>query len=140
MDRWGQPDIYQQARESAAAEAAESRQADGPLSLEAADGKQDQISVPLGTFRHCFECQTCTNVCPVVANYENPVEALGLLPHQIMHSLGLGLVSEAMGAGMAWDCLTCYQCQEHCPQRVPVADILYELRNKSFAELLRKSS
>ena len=140
LTRQGQADIYQQARNLVAPEAAERRRATEPLSLAEADGEQPQISVPAGTFRHCFECQTCTNVCPVVANFENPMEALGLLPHQIMHSLGLGLVRDAMGADMTWNCLTCYQCQEQCPQKVPVADLLYELRNKSFSDLLGKSS
>jgi heterodisulfide reductase subunit C/nitrate reductase gamma subunit len=81
------------------------------------------------TFANCFVCQNCTNVCPVVALFENPEEALGLLPHQIMACLGLGLVEPARGNRMIWDCLTCYQCQEHCPQGVQVADLLYELKN-----------
>jgi heterodisulfide reductase subunit C len=35
----------------------------------------------------------------------------------------------ASGPNMLWDCVTCYQCQEHCPQQVKVTDILYELKN-----------
>ena len=81
------------------------------------------------TFRACFSCQNCTTVCPVVAVSENPEETLGLLPHQIMCSLGLGLTDMACGANMIWDCVTCYQCQEHCPQLVEVTDILYQLKN-----------
>ena len=81
-------------------------------------------------FRYCFQCQTCSNVCPVVASYEHPGQALGLLPHQIMYSLELGLVDQALAASMTWECATCYQCQQHCPQGVPVADLLYELRNQ----------
>jgi len=81
------------------------------------------------TFRACFSCQNCTTVCPVVAVCEKPEETLGLLPHQIMCSLGLGLTDMACGAGMIWDCVTCYQCQEHCPQLVEVTDILYQLKN-----------
>ena len=84
-----------------------------------------------GTFSACFECQTCTNVCPVVSNYPNPKEKLNLLPHQIMHSLGLGLRDQALGAGMVWDCLTCYLCQEACPQGVRVTDIFWELKNRA---------
>ncbi len=80
-------------------------------------------------FANCFVCQNCTNICPVVAVYENPEEVLGLLPHQIMTSLGLGLIDPARGNRMIWDCLTCYQCQEHCPQGVKVTDLLYELKN-----------
>lgn len=81
------------------------------------------------TFRACFTCQNCTTVCPVVAACDNPEETLGLLPHQIMCSLGLGLTDMACGANMIWDCVTCYQCQEHCPQLVEVTDILYQLKN-----------
>lgn len=97
--------------------------------------KDMTVSLQAETFSSCFECQTCTNVCPVVGNYENPRETLGLLPHQIMHSLGLGLENEALGNQMIWDCLTCYMCQEHCPQGVQVTDVLYELKNRAYARL-----
>ena len=82
------------------------------------------------TFAYCFSCENCTNVCPVVMNYEKPEQVLDLLPHQIMRSIGLGLENLALGSNMLWDCVTCYQCQEHCPQNVKVTDILYELKNK----------
>jgi heterodisulfide reductase subunit C len=81
------------------------------------------------TFSHCFSCQSCSTVCPVVGNYNDPEQVLGLLPHQIMCCLGLGLTEMATGAKMIWDCLTCYQCQENCPQQVEVCDLLYKLKN-----------
>ncbi len=84
------------------------------------------------TFSSCFECQTCTNACPVVANFDNPGETLDLVPHQIMHAMGLGLTDMAEGARMIWDCVTCYKCQEQCPQGVMVTDIFYELKNRAF--------
>ena len=83
-----------------------------------------------GTFSYCFSCENCTNVCPVVMNYEKPEQVLDLLPHQMMRSIGLGLENLALGSNMLWDCVTCYQCQEHCPQNVKVTDIFYELKNK----------
>jgi heterodisulfide reductase subunit C len=92
-----------------------------------------------GTFSYCFGCQTCTTVCPVVAEYENPLQTLGLLPHQIMNCLGLGLVEMATGPRMLWDCVTCYQCQENCPQNVEVTDIFFQLKNIA-ANNVRKSS
>ncbi|MDT8285313.1 MAG: 4Fe-4S dicluster domain-containing protein, partial [Thermovirgaceae bacterium] len=82
-------------------------------------------------FSYCFACENCTTVCPVVGNYENPQEVLGLLPHQIMRSVGLGIKDLALGSMMLWDCVTCYQCQEHCPQGVHVTDILYVLKNQA---------
>jgi heterodisulfide reductase subunit C/nitrate reductase gamma subunit len=87
------------------------------------------------TFAHCFACENCTTVCPVVQAYDNPQEAVGLLPHQIMRSLGLGIRDLALGAPMLWSCLTCYQCQEHCPQGVKVTDVLYELKNQAVREV-----
>jgi heterodisulfide reductase subunit C len=90
--------------------------------------------VPANTFSYCFGCQNCTTVCPVVGAYEDPQEALGLLPHQIMWCLGSGLIEAASSCAMIWDCVTCYQCQEHCPQKVNVADLLYELKNRAFKD------
>ncbi|MBT8371603.1 MAG: 4Fe-4S dicluster domain-containing protein, partial [Deltaproteobacteria bacterium] len=81
------------------------------------------------TFSHCFSCQSCTTVCPVVGNYDHPEQVVGLLPHQIMGCLGLGLTEMAAGAKMIWDCLTCYKCQENCPQQVEVCDLLFDLKN-----------
>ena len=86
------------------------------------------------SFSYCFSCENCTTVCPVVQAFENPQESVGLLPHQIMRSLGLGLKDLALGSPMLWNCLTCYQCQEHCPQGVKVTDVLYELKNMAVRE------
>ena len=93
------------------------------------------LSSQATTYSYCFSCQNCSTVCPVVGNYENPQEALGLLPHQIMRSVGLGLKDLAFGSKMLWDCVTCYQCQEHCPQGVKVTDVLYELKNLALKEI-----
>ena len=86
------------------------------------------------TFSYCFSCENCTNVCPVVMNYEEPEKQIDLLPHQMMRSLGLGLESLALGSNMLWDCVTCYQCQEHCPQNVKITDIFYDLKNRVAKE------
>jgi heterodisulfide reductase subunit C len=108
-----------------------------PLSVR--EGKAGPLNQPPKdpTFAHCFGCQNCTTVCPVVWTYENPEEVLGLLPHQIMCCLGLGLVEMATGPRMLWDCVTCYQCQEHCPQNVKVTDLLYDLKNMAVGNLKR---
>jgi heterodisulfide reductase subunit C len=129
------------AREAIAAECDLMKPSEKPLALTPADrefkgglGLSEQAS----TFSACFGCETCTTVCPVVANYDNPQETLGLLPHQIMHSCGLGLKDLAFGSNMLWDCLTCYQCQEQCPQGVWVTDVLYELKNRAIKQVKEK--
>jgi heterodisulfide reductase subunit C/nitrate reductase gamma subunit len=97
-------------------------------------------SAQAGTFTVCFGCQNCTNVCPVVGNYEDPKEVVGLLPHEIMHSLALKQKELALGSKMLWDCVTCYECQEHCPQGVRVTDVLYELKNLALRHLKEKET
>jgi heterodisulfide reductase subunit C/nitrate reductase gamma subunit len=92
------------------------------------------LSSHAGTFAYCFTCENCSTVCPVVGNYEAPEKELDLLPHQIIRSIGMGIRDLALGSRMLWYCLTCYQCQEHCPQGVKVADIFYELKNLAAAE------
>jgi len=87
------------------------------------------------TFSVCFGCQTCTNVCPVVACFDDPKEHVDLFPHQIMHALALGRTDLALGSRMLWDCVTCYMCQEECPQGVRVTDVLYGLKNCAFRQL-----
>ena len=91
-------------------------------------------------FTACFGCQTCTTSCPVVKNYENPAAELDLLPHQIMYCLASGLTEIALGSRMLWSCLTCYQCQENCPQQVQVTDIFYELKNQAVQKLVEENT
>ena len=110
------------------------------ISLPVTEGDDDfDLKIIDSTYAYCFECQNCTTVCPVVDCYENPQEILGLLPHQIMRCLGLGLNEMASGPNMLWDCVTCYQCQEHCPQQVKVADILYDLKSMAVKNLEKES-
>jgi heterodisulfide reductase subunit C/nitrate reductase gamma subunit len=106
-----------------------------------ASGKKFKEGVGLSnqgsSFKNCFTCMTCSNACPVVSNYQFPKEKLGLLPHQIMYSLKFGIQDNVLGAGMVWDCLGCYNCQENCPQGVRVTDIFFELKSMAFRQARR---
>lgn len=111
-----------------------------PLILKGKDvEKFNQLSKD-NTFSYCFSCRNCTSVCPVVCSFDKPEEALGLLPHQIMRCLGLGLIEMASGASMIWDCLTCYECQESCPQNVNVTDLFFQLKNIAVKNVKKASS
>jgi len=130
------------ARDRIAAECELMRDQSRPVNLTPPDKQfQDRmlLSDQASTFSACFGCQTCTNACPVVANYANPKEALGMLPHQIMYALGLGIKDLAFGSNMLWDCVTCYQCQEQCPQGVKVTEVLYELKNLAIQAVAEKA-
>ncbi len=84
-------------------------------------GLSDQVEA----FEHCVQCTICTNACPVVVHDLNHND---FGPHQVMNLLRLGKKQMAQGSRMVWNCLTCYSCQELCPQGIRVTDILLELR------------
>jgi len=91
------------------------------------------------TFAYCFTCTTCSTVCPVASNYENDLNILGMVPHQIMHAAILGIPDPIFRSNMLWSCLGCYECQQHCPQGVRVTDVFYELKNLAI-EHAKKTS
>lgn len=86
------------------------------------------LSSNLATFSRCVQCQTCTNVCPVVAHSLDPSIGVDLTPHKVMNLIRLGMVELALGSRMVRDCATCYQCQQNCPAGVRVTDVICELR------------
>jgi heterodisulfide reductase subunit C len=99
----------------------------------------DAASAPLSADRsrysRCVQCQTCTNVCPVVAHSLDTEHGVDLTPQKVMNLLRLGLGDLALGSRMVWDCATCYQCQENCPEGIRVADIMLELRSLAVQRL-----
>ena len=88
--------------------------------------KTTQLADNVTSFENCIQCTICTNVCPVV---EHDYMGNDYTPQQIMNLLRLGKKHLATGTRMVWNCLTCYTCQEYCPQKIKIADIMIELRN-----------
>jgi heterodisulfide reductase subunit C len=41
----------------------------------------------------------------------------------------LGMRDEVLSSAEIWLCLTCFQCQERCPQNVRVTDIFFDCKN-----------
>jgi heterodisulfide reductase subunit C/nitrate reductase gamma subunit len=135
--RQGHPPLHDWIREHPAAQWARSvqnqgTQENGVTSLRRTAGR---LSDNADTFWACVQCTTCTNVCPVVDLSEDPRRDLDLTPQQVMNLMRLRLKPLALGSRMVWDCVSCYKCQEHCPQGVRVADVLYELRNEARLRL-----
>jgi heterodisulfide reductase subunit C/quinone-modifying oxidoreductase subunit QmoC len=45
----------------------------------------------------CYQCEKCTNGCPMTF-------AMDIMPHQVMHSLQLGLTDEITKSDTIWMC------------------------------------
>lgn len=78
------------------------------------------------TIARCYQCGTCASSCPVarLTDQFNPREVIKL-------SL-LGEKTEVLSSDAIWFCCSCYNCQERCPQKVEIADVIYALRNMAF--------
>ncbi len=97
------------------------------------------LSLQGNSYSYCFTCMTCTAACPVVWNFDNPPETLGLTPHQIIRAAIVGIPDLIFTSKMLWSCLGCYKCQEHCPQGVCVTDVFYELKNLAMKHIKGKA-
>jgi heterodisulfide reductase subunit C/nitrate reductase gamma subunit len=87
------------------------------------------------TFQACVQCAVCSSVCPVVAAAGESEKDPEMGPHLVTNLLRLGQPDLAQVSSMVWSCVTCYQCQDSCPQQIRVADLLYELRNRAWSRL-----
>lgn len=104
------------------------QQGPGTPTVADADAALAPLSADRNSFSRCVQCQTCTNVCPVVAHSMDTEHGVDLTPQKVMNLLRLGLRDHTLGSRMVWNCATCYQCQEYCPEGIRVADIMCELR------------
>jgi heterodisulfide reductase subunit C len=129
----GEPPPPEWVKVTAAAEWAD-RLAASPPAGSPPPARYTSLTADRHTFSPCVQCQTCTNVCPVVAHSDRE-SGVDATPQKVMNLLRLGLAEFALGSRMVWDCATCYQCQEHCPAGIRVTEVLYELRNRGFERL-----
>lgn len=80
------------------------------------------------TITRCYQCGTCASSCPVAKI--NPQ----FNPREIIRLSLLGEEREVTSGDAVWLCCSCYNCQERCPQKVEIADVIYALRNIAFEE------
>jgi len=101
-----------------------------PIDMSKLDSKfREEIkSMPNGEeLSACFACSTCTAACPIANMWKYK-------PHQLIRMILLGMKEEVLTSDEIWLCLTCYQCQERCPQKVRVTDIFFDCKNLAAEE------
>lgn len=75
------------------------------------------------TLTSCYQCGTCASSCPV-AKLDSSFN-----PREIIKLSLLGEKEEVLSGDAIWLCCSCFNCQERCPQKVEIADLIYALRN-----------
>jgi len=80
----------------------------------------------------CFQCEKCTNGCPVTF-------AMDIVPHKVIRLLHLGLVNEVLHSDTIWVCASCETCSTRCPNDIDIARIMDTLRQMSQREGVKSS-
>ena len=80
----------------------------------------------------CFQCEKCTNGCPVSF-------AMDIVPHKVMRLVQLGLKDEVLRSDTIWLCASCETCSTRCPNGIDIAHIMDTLRQMSQREGIKAS-
>ncbi len=73
----------------------------------------------------CYACGTCVAACPI--SRETGAEIYH--PRRFVRATLEGEARQLLEAPELWLCTSCHACLEHCPQKVPVSELILELHN-----------
>ena len=79
------------------------------------------------SFRSCYQCGTCSVVCPFVFDGTH-------LPRQEMLLAQWGLKDELLSSPNLWICTTCGNCARLCPREVDIPGTISAARELSLLE------
>jgi heterodisulfide reductase subunit C len=72
----------------------------------------------------CYQCGTCVSSC--AGGLVNPEKNIRKLIQNLIDSAD---VSELKNNDLLWLCTCCYQCEDRCPEGVPLTTLLIRLKN-----------
>jgi heterodisulfide reductase subunit C len=84
------------------------------------------------TISACFQCEKCTNGCPVTI-------AMDIAPHRLMRSIHIGLKDEVLQSDTIWVCASCETCTTRCPNDIDIAHVMDILRQLSLHQGVKAS-
>jgi Fe-S oxidoreductase len=67
--------------------------------------------------RNCIQCGTCAGICPFGFWME-------FTPRKMIAALRAGLFEQVIDSETVWMCVSCFACEETCPQEIPLATTL----------------
>ena len=83
--------------------------------------------------RHCLQCGSCGGSCP-------SGEEMDHSPRQIFAMIEAGEKEKVLSSNTMWFCVSCYFCVARCPQKIPITDIMYTLKQMAIAEGYAKNT
>ncbi|MCP4628542.1 MAG: 4Fe-4S dicluster domain-containing protein [bacterium] len=72
----------------------------------------------------CYQCGTCVSSC--AAGLVNPQKNIRKLIQNLIDTTD---ESELKENDLLWLCTSCYQCEDRCPEGVPLTTLLIRLKN-----------
>jgi len=72
----------------------------------------------------CYQCGTCVSSC--AGGLVNPEKNIRKLIQSLIDSAD---ISELRNSDLLWLCTSCYQCEDRCPEGVPLTTLLIRLKN-----------
>lgn len=75
--------------------------------------------------KSCFACGTCVAACPV-SRFTGPET---YHPRRVVKATLEGEAAALLEEPTLWLCTSCHACLEHCPQKVPVSELIKDLQN-----------
>lgn len=76
----------------------------------------------------CYQCGTCVSSC--AAGLVNPQQNIRRLIQKLLDTADEHELSQN---DLLWLCTNCYQCEDRCPEGVPLTTLLIRLRNMAAA-------
>jgi heterodisulfide reductase subunit C len=73
----------------------------------------------------CFQCGTCVAACPISRLTSGELYHPRRIVKATLEGKALALLEEPT----LWLCTSCHACLEHCPQKVPVSELVQDLQN-----------
>ena len=90
-----------------------------------------QIQGYNASLNYCYQCATCTGICPVAQLTNGDFN-----PRKLIEASLLGLKDTLIELQQpnVWYCLTCQKCVEVCPQKVELTEIFDVIKNSCVKE------
>lgn len=75
----------------------------------------------------CIQCGTCSGSCPMAGEMDHG-------PREVFSLIRDGFYEKALCSNTLWLCVSCYACAGRCPRDIPVADIIYSLKQMAVKQ------